>query len=268
MDRLTRLNKLSNQYFVCRIGLKIILWSLCVNDNKTKKKLPLYIQIGELLHREIAAGHWLAGERLPVEAELAVKLGVAVGTLRKSLAKLEADGLLERRQGSGTYVKRAPGGQAIYQFFHLELLEGGGVPSADSLSVEEDNNIHVIEQLKLEKSSASLWCIKRLRYLNRELVAAEQIWFNHKHANKLKLEDLHESLYLHYRENYSFWISRVEDEIDCSSAPDWVANELGVEKETVLPRVQRRGWSNEDQIEEYSLTWFNPKKCRYFARWR
>jgi len=238
-----------------------------VKDKKSKKKLPLYIQIGELLHREIAAGHWLAGERLPVEAELAVKLGVAVGTLRKSLSKLEADGLLERRQGSGTYVKRAPGGQAIYQFFHLELLEGGGAPSADSLCVEQNNDIKVIEQLKLSPDTSSLWCIKRLRFLNRELVAAEQIWFNHKHASQLKLEDLHESLYLHYRENYSFWISRVEDEIDCAPVPAWVSKELGIESGKILPRVQRRGWSNEDNIEEYSLTWFNPDKCRYFARW-
>lgn len=239
-----------------------------MKDKKIKKKLPLYIQIGELLHREIAAGHWLAGERLPVEAELAVKLGVAVGTLRKSLAKLEEDGLLERRQGSGTYVKRAPGGRAIYQFFHLELLQGGGVPTADTISVEQDNDTNVITQLKLESEEARLWCVKRLRYLNRELVAIEQIWFNHKHASKLSIDELHESLYLHYRENYSFWISRVEDEIDCSPVPDWVADALGESKGKVLPRVQRRGWSNEDKIEEYSMTWFNPEKCRYFARWR
>ncbi|MEC8483061.1 MAG: winged helix-turn-helix domain-containing protein, partial [Pseudomonadota bacterium] len=55
--------------------------------NKTKQ-LPLYIQISELLNREIAAGHWLPGERLPIEAELAAKLGVAIGTLRKALKKL------------------------------------------------------------------------------------------------------------------------------------------------------------------------------------
>ena len=239
-----------------------------MKDKKSKKKLPLYIQIGELLHREIAAGHWQAGERLPVEAELAVKLGVAVGTLRKALAKLETDGLLERRQGSGTYVKRAPGGRAIYQFFHLELIAGGGVPSADSLSLEKDIDAKVNQELKLEKVDASTWCIKRLRYLNRELVAAEQIWFSHKHAEKLTLEDLHESLYLHYRENFSFWISRVEDEIDCAPIPDWVAAGLQLDKDQILPRVQRRGWSNEDKIEEYSLTWFDPSKCRYFARWR
>lgn len=238
-----------------------------MTDKKNKKQLPLYIQIGELLHREIAAGHWLPGERLPVESSLAETLGVAIGTLRKALAKLEDDGLLERRQGSGTYIKRASGGSAIYQFFHLELLGGGGVPTADTLSLDVDNNVFVSEQLLIEAEPKPLWCIRRLRYLNRQLVAVEQIWFRHSHATNLKLKDLHESLYLHYRENFSFWISRVEDEIDCTESPDWVSAQLGLKKGQIIPRVQRRSWSNEGKVEEFSFTWYDPTKCRYFARW-
>lgn len=237
-----------------------------MTDKKTKQ-LPLYIQIGELLHREIAAGHWLPGERLPVESSLAATLGVAIGTLRKSLAKLEEDGLLERRQGSGTYIKRVSGSRAIYQFFHLELRDGGGIPTADTFSLEVDENPFVLGQLQISDETEKLWCIRRSRYLNRQLVAVEQIWFRHSHGTRLKLKDLHESLYLHYRENFSFWISRVEDEIDCSVAPDWVTEQLGLAPQSMLPKVLRRSWSNEGKIEEFSFTWYDPTKCRYFARW-
>lgn len=236
-------------------------------EKKSKtKQLPLYIQVSELLNREIAAGHWLPGDRLPIEAELAATLGVAIGTLRKALKKLEEDDLLERRQGSGNYIKRAPGGQAIYQFFHLEMLSGGGVPTADTLSVTLDDDAFVLRQLNLP-ADGKLWCVKRARYLNRELVAMEQIWFNHRHAPQLKPKDLHESLYLHYRDSFSFWISRVEDEIDCATAPDWVTTPLSLAPNAMLPKVHRRSWSNEGVIEEFSFTWFNPAKCRYFARW-
>lgn len=230
------------------------------------KQLPLFIQVSELLHREIAAGHWLPGDRLPIEAELATKLGVAVGTLRKALKKLEEDGLLERKQGSGNYVKRAPDGRAIYQFFHLETLTGGGIPSANTLSIEVDNNGFAKQQLGVPEDQP-LWCIKRARYLNRDLVAMEQIWFKHSHDPDLKPKDLHESLYLHYREQFSFWISRVEDEIDCDSAPNWVTQQLGLAEKTVMPQVHRRSWSNENTIEEFSFTWYDPKRCRYIARW-
>ena len=90
---------------------------MSLSNTKQTKKLPIYQQITEYLSREISSGRWLAGDRLPIEAELAANLGVAIGTLRKALAKLEEDGLIERRQGSGTYVSRAPDGKPVY---HLE----------------------------------------------------------------------------------------------------------------------------------------------------
>lgn len=232
--------------------------------SKTNNKLPIYQQVSEYLNREILSGRWLAGDRLPIEAELAANLGVAVGTLRKALAKLEQDGLIERRQGSGTYVKRAPGGKPIYSFFHLELTEGGGAPSANTLLVETRD----VTMLASTFPGGRVWSVRRERMLNRRLVAMEEIFFNASHAEKLDVKDLHESLYLHYETHFGFWISKVEDQIDCAKAPAWVCESLGLPEGSVLPRVQRRSWSNDNRIEEFSYTWFDPSKARYVARWR
>ena len=57
--------------------------------------IPIYLQTAEMLSREIAAGRLIEGEKLPPEREMAAQLGIAVGTLRKSLDDLEAKGLLE-----------------------------------------------------------------------------------------------------------------------------------------------------------------------------
>ena len=63
-----------------------------MTDNKLSsvaipaKPLPLYMRITELISREIAAGHWRAGDRLPTESELSQSLDAAVGTVRKALA--------------------------------------------------------------------------------------------------------------------------------------------------------------------------------------
>ena len=236
-------------------------------DAQKSRQLPLYRQISELLHREIMAGHWQAGDRLPVESELASQLQVAVGTLRKALDRLEQDGLLERRQGSGTYVKRADTGNTIYQFFHLEPLEGGGVPSADTLEVSLKRSAHAAKQLGLEDARSYMWSIRRLRYLNKQPVAAEEIWIQRHHAESMQVSDLHESLYVHYRENFDFWISRVEDKIDFTEAPDWVCGTLDVPAASYTGRVERRSWSNRDTLEEFSITWFLADRCRYFARW-
>ena len=55
---------------------------------KGLNSLPKYMQIIELIIRDIASGRLLDGERLPSEKVMAKSLGVAVGTLRKCLKTL------------------------------------------------------------------------------------------------------------------------------------------------------------------------------------
>jgi len=226
-------------------------------------QLPLYQQISELLYREISAGHWRPGERLPTEAELSKSLQVAVGTLRKALTQLEEDGWLERKQGSGTYVRQQPFGKAIYQFFHLELHDSSGIPSAEIIDVTSSKNREACKHLNAEE----LWTIKRKRFINKTLVAIEQIWIDRLHSKNLMQENLHESLYLHYRNHFGFWISRVEDEVTCEKPPKWVNHELELTDQSGITVVKRRSWSQEDEVKEYSVTWLRPKKCKYVARW-
>jgi DNA-binding FadR family transcriptional regulator len=57
------------------------------------------------LRTEIAAGRWAIGSRIPIEPQLALLLGVSRGTVREAVRTLVSRGLLEVRQGSGTYVR-------------------------------------------------------------------------------------------------------------------------------------------------------------------
>lgn len=235
------------------------------SSGTTTEKLPLYIQISELLHREIAAGHYSLGQRLPIEADLAKSLNVAVGTLRKALAKLEKDGLLERRQGSGTYVKSVLNKQAIYQLFRLELLAGGGMPNADTLSVCRQRNA-TIAQLLGVNADDDLFRIRRLRFLNHTAVAGEEIWLDCRHDPTLDAHKLSESLYKHYREHFNFWITHIEDRLSCQAAPEWVCEALKLKPATPLGFVERLSWSNHERVDEFSYTWFDPAVCRYISR--
>ena len=107
-----------------------------INLNSSPNKLPMYVQISELLIRDISAGRLLDGERLPPEREMAQSLNTTVRTLRKALAILVEKGLLERVQGSGNYIRNSGEINSIYSMFRLELPEGGGLPKADVLSVD------------------------------------------------------------------------------------------------------------------------------------
>jgi GntR family transcriptional regulator len=66
---------------------------------------PLYAQLAERLRAAIAAGDLAPGELLPSVRQLAVRLRLNPGTVVQAYRDLEAGGLVELRQGSGTYVR-------------------------------------------------------------------------------------------------------------------------------------------------------------------
>lgn len=67
----------------------------------------------------IVDGTWPAGTRLPAERELARQFEVSRPSLREAIQKLEARGLVRRRQGGGTYVTGALTQQVSDPLFEL-----------------------------------------------------------------------------------------------------------------------------------------------------
>jgi GntR family transcriptional repressor for pyruvate dehydrogenase complex len=60
--------------------------------------------ITERLQTMIFEGHWGAGQRLPSERDLSTQFEVSRPSLREAIQNLVGRGLVERRQGGGTYV--------------------------------------------------------------------------------------------------------------------------------------------------------------------
>jgi DNA-binding FadR family transcriptional regulator len=56
------------------------------------------------LREQISSGRWPVGMRLPAEPDLAAALGIGRNSAREAVGALVQAGMLERRQGSGTYV--------------------------------------------------------------------------------------------------------------------------------------------------------------------
>lgn len=65
---------------------------------------PIYLHLHAAITEAIDARVLLPGTRLPSEDQLARRLGLSVGTIRQAMQALSDDGLLERRQGAGTFV--------------------------------------------------------------------------------------------------------------------------------------------------------------------
>jgi GntR family transcriptional regulator len=227
--------------------------------------LPLYVQISEMLIREITAGRLIDGERLSPEREMAAELGIAVGTLRKALAELEAKGLLERVQGSGNYVRHRPEVASLYSMFRLELRQGGGLPTAEVLSVAR---LPKPDGAPGFGPSAEAHRVRRLRRLSGLAVAVEEIWLDGARAGRVLATELSDSLYHVYRTRLGFWITRAEDSVTVAPAPDWAPAAFGPRPGTVCGFVERLAWDQDGAPCEYSRTWFDPERARYVQRLR
>lgn len=68
-------------------------------------RLSLVDQAVTTLKAEIQSGRWALGTRIPTEAELVERLGVSRNTLREAIRVLCVSGMLEVRQGDGSYVR-------------------------------------------------------------------------------------------------------------------------------------------------------------------
>lgn len=66
--------------------------------------VPIGVQLDWAMRAAVAGGRLRPGDRLPALRTLAEELGVNHNTLRAAVAKLERDGVLESRHGTGTFV--------------------------------------------------------------------------------------------------------------------------------------------------------------------
>lgn len=231
--------------------------------NQPPGSLPIYLQITELLVRDIAAGRLIDGERLAPEREMAEQLGIAVGTLRKALAELQARGLLERVQGSGNYVKAVSDPKSLYAMFRLELIGGGGLPTAEVMDV-----VRLPKPADLPEFGASPEAhrIRRLRRLSGKPAAVEEIWLDGSYVDRIAADDLSESLYLYYRTRLSLWIVRAEDQVGLDTVPDWAPSAFGLAPGLPAPHVLRISHGQDGARAEVSRTWFDHTVARYVAR--
>ncbi|QCK88136.1 GntR family transcriptional regulator [Phreatobacter aquaticus] len=144
-------------------------------------RLPLYQQLREGFVATIAEGLWKPGDAIPAEDELAVRHGVAVGTVRKAIEGLVGEGLLERRQGRGTFVRRADFGSALARFFRMTDAAGQSIrPQARILArdiLPADGE--TAERLGLMAGDPVIG-LRRLRLADGVAILAEEIRLDHK----------------------------------------------------------------------------------------
>lgn len=71
----------------------------------TRTGVPIYLQLVEQIKHLIASGELSEGDQLPTVRQMAVDLEINANTVAKAYGELERQGIIERRQGVGTFVR-------------------------------------------------------------------------------------------------------------------------------------------------------------------
>lgn len=121
---------------------------------------PLYLQIADRLREDIGAMD--SGARIPSEPQLAKDWGVSRFTVAKAVEQLVDEGLITRRQGSGSFVAEAPLRRAPgYLLSFTEAVEAAGHTAShrllafkptewrDGLPYEEGTALMLFDRLRL-----------------------------------------------------------------------------------------------------------------------
>ncbi|HEY0494910.1 MAG TPA: GntR family transcriptional regulator [Kutzneria sp.] len=87
--------------------------------------LPAYLQIAQQVREALRLGWLKPGDRLPAVREVVATSGVNPNTVLKAYRELEFAGLVEARQGAGTFVKASlgTGDRAALGRLYRELVE-------------------------------------------------------------------------------------------------------------------------------------------------
>ncbi|MFT8459778.1 MAG: GntR family transcriptional regulator [Liquorilactobacillus ghanensis] len=161
------------------------------------KKGFLYSQVIEKLREKILTGEYKVNSKLPSEVELMKIFDVSRVTLRKAIEGLVNDGIVEKVQGIGTFVRKPQKvrrivlSSAVESFSEIAIKEGFE-PTTKIIKIKEIRTNEKLESLI--KSKRALF-IKRVRLLDKEPVMLENNYFPLPRFEELKNSDLTDSLY-------------------------------------------------------------------------
>ena len=137
--------------------------------------IPKYMQIVERMLDQIENAELMPGDRLAPERKLAVEHEVNRRTIRQAFEVLERRGMIERRQGSGTFVSEPRIERGAAEFFHFteRIRQRGFAAGSQVLNLERvEPSPFVASELELSPS-AEIYRCHRLRTINSRPILIE-----------------------------------------------------------------------------------------------
>jgi GntR family transcriptional regulator len=225
--------------------------------------LPAWAQAAQYLRRQIETGRFGGGERLPSETELAETFELSRLTIRQALSQLSSEGLIERRQGVGTFV--VPRKVVVQHDLSLSsswrqrFLEEGHQSSAELLEASANHTLppELAALLSPDDPHDDMSFLKRLQIVDATPIGVTQSWVPSSVAPSLVDRPLDEgSLSATLRNRYARSPATVDNTLETvlatpaeaqlldsvTDAPLFVVTAVSRQKDGNLLELSRTSW--------------------------
>jgi len=202
---------------------------------------PLYARIRSALIVRLTAGEWAPGAMLPGDTALAAEMGVSLGTMRKAVDSLVADGALRRHQGKGTFVTEQTPELANFHFFRLVDGDGERVlpEPASEVVITLPCGTEAARHLGVTPGETMVQ-IDRVRAIAGRPAIIETVEVPAALMPGLEAETpLPNALYPHYQARHAISVISTEDRLSAVAADAAAAKTLGVAEGAPLLMVER-----------------------------
>jgi GntR family transcriptional regulator len=228
---------------------------------------PLYKEVKNRLMGGLVAGEWKPGQAIPSEWRLAGRYGVSVGTIRRAVDELVAEKIVQRRQGSGTYVTTHTEDHQLYYFFHIVGRDGTKEPPVHELKSFRrgiaDNE--TAARLGLARGEQVFRIHNVLKLSSRPAIfdeitlpAASFPGFN----GKLFAERA-STIYGLYQARYGINVIRISEKLSAASATPRQAAALRIRPGAPVLVIHRVAHTYHDTPVEYRVSCVNTERHEY-----
>lgn len=222
--------------------------------------LPQYRKLYELLRKLILSGVYEEGGLLPSENDLCAVHGVTRPTVRHALDALVNEGLIKKKQGKGSIVRKPPQNIGILSIAGTASAVGVRYLKTDILQKPEIRNWPATFSFKLSEAEKQSGCIymERLRYVD-----GKPVFYDINHLANINLPRFtsrsfeNKSLFEILRTYYQVKVLGGEQQLKAIVPGFKIKDLLKLEDGQPVLYIERKLTTNKEEFNIYSTIYFN-----------
>lgn len=210
-----------------------------------KRAIPRYMEMAGELRESIMAGDFANGGQFPTETELCKRYVVSRFTVREALRRLQVEGLISRKRGSGTTVQPAAArGGALHQPLSNigEILQYGRGSEVTYLEQDSGPLPTVVAEQIGEDASGTWRRFYGVRRISNDAppLAATDAFFHERLGDAVDRIDLAAgTMFSQIEQLAGVRIGKITQDIQAVAADKIVAGQLGIRKGDPVLRILR-----------------------------